>query len=241
LQGIIHSIETGGTVDGPGIRFVLFLAGCPLRCLYCHNPDTHDPNRGEKKTVGDLLEEIACYKDFFTRSHGGVTASGGEPLMQAEFVTALFRGCKNMGIHTSLDTSGYLGAKATDELLSVTDLVLLDIKSFDPENYRKVTGVMLQPTLDYAERLARMKIPIWARFVLVPGLTDDFAMIERMADYLAKLGNVERVEVLPFHKMGEPKWKALGLTYALKDTLPPSAEVFEKVKGIFAIQGLAVG
>lgn len=237
IEGIVHSIETGGTVDGPGMRFVAFLSGCPLRCLYCHNPDSQRPDSGKKTSVEALLDEIAQYKDFLTRTGGGVTASGGEPLFQPEFVTALFKGCKAMGLHTALDTSGFLGVNATDELLSATDLVLLDIKSIDPDTYKKITNVALQPTLDFALRLSSIKKPMWIRYVLVPGLTDNLDHVARLADFLKTLSSVERVEVLPFHKMGEPKWEALGRPYTLKETLPPSQEQTTKVREIFKSRG----
>jgi pyruvate formate lyase activating enzyme len=240
LSGYIHSIETAGTVDGPGLRFVVFVTGCPLRCLYCHNPDSHQMMRGQKTTADALVKEIAQYREFLMRTGGGVTVSGGEPLTQIPFVTAIFRGCKELGLHTALDTSGYLGAHVKNDLLDVTDLVLLDIKSFDPFTYRKVTSVNLKPTLDFAKRLAMMGKPMWIRFVLVPGLTDDFEALNKMADFVAELKTVERVEILPFHKMGESKWEELGLDYKLKDTQPPSPELVAQVKEIFKGRGLMV-
>ena len=171
---------------------------------------------------------------------GGITLSGGEPLWQPNFVKAIFEGSKMMGLHTALDTSGFVGHKADDELLSYTDLVLLDIKHFDPEGYKRVTGVNLQPTLDFAERLASLNIPIWLRFVLVPGYTDDMEAISKMATYVKKLGNVERVEVLPFHKMGEYKWEALEMDYQLLDIPEPDQASIIKTKALFEAEGLAV-
>lgn len=237
VEGYVHSVETGGAVDGPGLRFVVFLTGCALRCLYCHNPDTWHMPDGKKTGVASLLNEIALYRDFLVRTGGGVTATGGEPLAQPEFVTALFQGCKALGLHTALDTSGFLGANATDALLAATDLVLLDIKSFDPETYKRLTGGNLAPTLRFAERLSAMGKPTWLRYVLVPGLTDDLTSIEALAAYAGGLG-MAKVEVLPFHKMGESKWEALKLPYTLKDTQPPSAELVARVKRIFAGHGL---
>lgn len=237
-EGYIHSVVTGGAVDGPGLRFVVFLSGCRLRCLYCHNPDSWNMHDGAKTVAGDLVKEIAGYKTFLQRNGGGVTLSGGEPLAQPEFVTALFQGCKAEGFHTALDTSGFLGVNATEALLEATDLVLLDIKSFDPENYVRVTGGDLAPTLRFAERLADIGKKTWLRYVLVEGLTDDFNSIEALAAYAKGLGNVERVEVLPFHKMGEPKWEALNYSYKLKDTPPTSPELAAKVRGIFFAHGL---
>ncbi|MDE2265313.1 MAG: pyruvate formate lyase-activating protein [Alphaproteobacteria bacterium] len=237
VEGYVHSVETGGAVDGPGLRFVVFLTGCALRCLYCHNPDTWHMPDGKKTGVASLLNEIAEYRDFLQRTGGGVTVTGGEPLAQPEFVTALFQGCKALGLHTALDTSGFLGANATDALLAATDLVLLDIKSFGPETYKRLTGGNLAPTLRFAERLSAMGRPVWLRYVLVPGVTDDLKSIEALAAYASRLG-MAKVEVLPFHKMGESKWEALDLPYTLKDTQPPSAALVAKVKDIFVGHGL---
>jgi pyruvate formate lyase activating enzyme len=237
VEGHIHSVVTGGAVDGPGLRFVVFMAGCRLRCLYCHNPDSWNMQDGRPIRVSELLTEISGYREFIA-AKGGVTASGGEPLAQPEFITALFTGCKALGLHTALDTSGFLGDSATAELLDATDLVLLDIKNFDPEIYRKVTGGDLAPTLRFAERLAKEKRAVWLRYVLVPGLTDNLDSIGALAEYAKGLGNIARVEVLPFHKMGEPKWQALGYSYALGDTPPPAPELTERVRAIFAAQGL---
>lgn len=239
-EGYVHSVETAGTVDGPGIRFVVFVKGCPLRCLYCQNPDTRFREGGTLMTAKQLAAEIAQYKDFMTRTGGGVTVSGGEPLYQQEFVTAIFNECKKLAIHTALDTSGYLGKKTSDDLLAVTDLVLLDIKSFDPQTYKHLTSWDLQPTLDLAEKLAAMKKPMWIRIVVVPNLTDDLPTLERLADYLVPLGNVERIEILPFHKMGEVKWEALHYPYTLKDTQPPSDELVLQVQNIFKKRGFCV-
>lgn len=240
VEGYIHSVESAGTVDGPGMRFVIFLSGCPFRCLYCHNPDTHELTRGRIKTARMLVEEAAKYKDYLLRTGGGVTISGGEPLFQQEFTTAILQGCKEKGLHTALDTTGYLGDKVSNDLLDATDLVLLDIKSFDPFSFRKITGSRLQLTLDFARKLSALRKPTWIRFVLVPDLTDDFEMMDKMAEFIKGLGCVERVEVLPFHKMGEPKWEALGLLYRLGDTQPPSPELIEKTKNVFKRHGLEV-
>ncbi len=240
VEGYIHSVESAGTLDGPGMRFVIFLSGCPFRCLYCHNPDTHIKTAGRVKTAQMLIDDAKKYKDYLARTSGGVTISGGEPLFQEEFTTAILQGCKANGLHTAVDTTGYLGDKVSDALLEATDLFLLDIKSFDPFTFRKVTGSRLQLTLDFARKLSAYRKPTWIRFVLVPGLTDDIEPIEKMADFVKGLGIVERVEVLPFHKMGEPKWESLGLNYTLKDTQPPSPELVKQVQGIFAKQGLMV-
>lgn len=240
VRGWVHSVETGGSVDGPGLRYVLFLAGCPLRCQYCHNPDTHHMHDGAPSQSTDVLAEIATYADFLKRAHGGLTITGGEPLVQPEFCAAIFRGAKGMGLHTALDTSGFLGSHADDHLLADVDLVLLDIKAFKESTYRAVTGVPLRPTLEFAERLSAMRKPIWLRYVLVPGLTDDLTEIEELADFAAGLGVVERVDVLPFHKMGEYKWRELKLPYKLADTEAPSEELTRRVRDCFRDQGLLV-
>jgi pyruvate formate lyase activating enzyme len=240
VSGWVHSVETAGTVDGPGVRYVVFLAGCPLRCQYCHNPDTQHMHDGTPTTAADVVADIAATAGFLRHGHGGVTLSGGEPLVQPEFCAAILRGCKELGLHTALDTSGFLGAHADDYLLADVDLVLLDIKAFTEATYRKVTGAALRPTLEFAERLASIGKPVWLRYVLVPGLTDDIAEITALAEFAAGLGNVERVDVLPFHKMGELKWRDLGRPYRLGDTQPPSAELTDRVRGIFRAAGLAV-
>ena len=239
-EGYIHSVETAGTVDGPGMRFVVFVTGCPMRCLYCHNPDSRNLKDGKLTKAQDLINEITSYSDFLKRTGGGVTISGGEPLFQQKFVTAILKGCKENGLHTAVDTAGYLGKMVRQELLDVTDLFLLDIKSFDPETHEKVTEKKLQPTLDFAQHLASIGKPMWVRCVIVPDLTDDLPTLERLADYLKELCNVEKIEILPFHKMGEAKWEALGLEYKLADTQPPSPELIEQIHEIFSKRGLAV-
>lgn len=238
IKGWIHSTETGGAVDGPGIRYVLFMAGCLLRCRYCHNPDTWHMHHGKPTTSREVLREIASYAKFLIHAKGGVTISGGEPLVQPDFTHAILRGSKEMGLHTALDTAGFLGTHADDYLLADVDLVLLDIKAFTERTYHDLTGVALKPTLDFAERLAGMGKPVWLRYVLVPGVTDKMREINGLADFAAKLGNIERVDILPFHKLGEFKWKAEGLDYTLADTQPPSQQLVEKVRGIFRDRGL---
>ncbi len=238
-MGLVHSVESCGTVDGPGIRFVLFLSGCSLRCRYCHNPDTSYTRRGKERTSEDVLEEISRYRDFLVNAGGGVTISGGDPLFQPDFTRAVLRGCKQMGLHTCLDTSGHLGCNADEEMLSLTDLVLLDIKAWNPERYRMLTAQPLQPTLDFAERLAALGKPVWLRYVLVPGLTDQLSDIEALARYASGLGNIQRVDVLPFHQMGRYKWQELGLEYTLADTAPPEPELTERVRAVFRTRGFA--
>ena len=241
FTGYVHSVETAGAVDGPGIRYVVFLSGCPLTCAYCHNPDCMKMKRGGRLTEGDaLMGDIRSYKNFMKATGGGVTISGGEPLVQPEFTYRLMKACKQAGIHTALDTSGYLGAKASDALLELTDLVLLDIKSGLPDTYRKTTGVDLQPTLDFAKRLKAMGKPVWIRFVLVPGLTDAEENLVAVNRIVSELDNVERLEILPFHKMGEHKWEALGMPYTLGDTQPPTPEEIARAKEILGRNGVNV-
>ncbi len=235
ISGRIHSVETCGTVDGPGLRFVVFTQGCPLRCLYCHNPDCQSVDGGKQVTVDALLAEIKTYKSYLRR--GGVTVSGGEPLLQPEFVEALLHGCKQAGLHTALDTSGYI-ATPPASLLAQVDLVLLDIKSFDPQIYTHTTQVSVSPTLNFARYLNEIHKPVWIRFVLVPGLTDAISNVEGLADFIAPLNNVERVEVLPFHKLGEYKWEQLEYTYQLKETQIPTSELIEQTLNIFQSRGI---
>ena len=238
--GSVHSWELVTAVDGPGTRLTVFLAGCPLRCLYCHNPDTMQMRRGEPVTADELLGRIARYRGIFAVSGGGLTISGGEPLMQPAFVRRVLRGARELGIHTTIDTSGFLGAHCTDEMLEDIDLVLLDVKSGDPDTYRRVTGRDLQPTLDFGRRLAASGTEVWIRFVLVPGLTDDVANVAAVADHVATLSTVSRVEVLPFHQMGRDKWETLGMRYELDGTPAPSPELVERVRGQFRARGLTV-
>lgn len=240
MTGYVHSIETAGTVDGPGIRFILFTTGCPLRCQYCHNPDTWHLKNGRHVSVDEVMEEIEKYSDFLNDAGGGVTISGGEPLFQDKFLANILRRCKGRGLHTALDTSGFLGGRMTRQMLDDTDLVLLDIKSVDPNTYQRVTGVKLEPTLKFARRLSDIGKPIWLRFVLVPDLTDDFDEVESLAEFATILKSMERVEVLPFHKMGEHKWEALGLKYKLGDTEPPSDKLVSRVQDQFRERGATV-
>lgn len=239
-SGYVHSIEVGSFVDGPGIRFVVFLAGCPLRCQYCHNPDAWQRSCGTLTPTDELIEKIARAEDFLKSGGGGVTVSGGEPLAQAEFAVDILRRSKELGLHTALDTSGYLGDKLTDEMLSAIDLVLLDIKSSDPQIYREVTGVELEPTLRFAKRLSDQCRRMWIRFVLVPGLTDDPENVAGLARFVGRLSSVERVEVLPFHQMARHKWEDLGIEYKLANTPQPTPEQMSRVKEAFEAEGVQV-
>ena len=208
VTGLVHSVESCGTVDGPGIRFVLFLSGCSLRCRYCHNPDTSYVRRGRLRSADDVLKEIARYRDFLQAAGGGVTLSGGDPLFQPDFAGAVLKGCRKLGLHTCLDTSGHLGVNAGEEMLADTDLVLLDIKAWNPKRYRALTGGELRPTLEFAERLASLRKPVWLRYVLVPGVTDNLEEIEELSRHAALLGNVERVDVLSAAQMYDATTRA---------------------------------
>jgi pyruvate formate lyase activating enzyme len=236
--GFLHSFTTGSAVDGPGIRLVAWTAGCHWRCLYCHNPDTWSMINGMAVPLDRATEELRKYRRGLQAMGGGFTLSGGEPLMQDRFAARVFAAAKSLGIHTALQTNGHLGNRLRDEELQEIDLVLLDIKSWDPELHRRVTGKEIGPTLDFARRLAEQKRPIWVRFVLVPGLTDDPENVAGIARFAAGLGVVERVDVLPFHQMGRFKWEKLGLNYTLDNVEPPSLELVETTCQIFRNQGL---
>lgn len=236
--GRVSSFESCGTVDGPGLRAVVFTAGCPLSCVYCHNPETRDAQCSEVMSAERVVARVLSYKNFLTG--GGLTMSGGEPLAQPEFVQAVFEGVKEHDMHTALDTSGNLGHRASDTLLELTDLVLLDIKSFLPDLYRRLTGRDVRPTLDFARRLAELKKPTWIRFVLVPGWTSDEYNVTELARFVSNLGNVERLELLPFHKLGEPKYERMGLSYPLHDTPVPSTEMIASTREIFESFGIPV-
>jgi pyruvate formate lyase activating enzyme len=240
LVGYVHSYEVGSTVDGPGIRFVGFLTGCLLRCQYCHNPDTWHKHNGQPVTVSRAMKQIGKYAQVLKISKGGITLSGGEPMVQKPFALRIFRRCKELGLHTCMDTSGRLGDRFTDAELMDIDLNLLDIKSGDPATYEKVTRQPLQPTLDYARRLSSLGRPMWVRFVLVPGLTDGVDNVEKVADICAGLKSLERVEILRFHQMGRDKWHKLGLEYPLENVEPPGPELTERVRGQFRSRGLTV-
>ena len=236
--GYAHSYETGSSVDGPGIRITLFLSGCPLKCQYCHNPDTWRLKHGLRITLDRVVTRLSHFAPALRAMKGGLTISGGEVLLQSAFSRRILGAAKKMGLHTAIQTSGFLGARATDDYLENVDLVIMDLKSGDPETYRRVTGQELAPTLRFAERLAGMNKPMWIRFTLVPGLTDDPEDVAQIARFAAGLGNVERVDVLPFHQMGRYKWERLGLTYALGDVEPPSAGLVDRTLSIFRNEGL---
>lgn len=239
MQGYIHSFETFGTKDGPGIRFVLFMQGCPLRCLYCHNPDTWGINDKKYELAPeDVFNEISKVKPFIR--NGGVTISGGEPLLQTEFIYKLFQLCKNEGIHTAIDTSGYILNDKVKNVLKNTDLVLLDIKHINPDKYKELTSRPLEPTFKFMEYLSDINKPAWLRYVLVPGFTNDMDDLHSWAKYASQFNNVERVDILPFHQMGLHKWEQIGADYKLKDVKTPTNEEVKEAHEIFRSYGLKV-
>jgi pyruvate formate lyase activating enzyme len=235
--GYCHSYETSSRYDGPGLRAVLFVSGCLLRCSYCHNPDTWHLKDGSYMPVQQVLKRLGDFAPSLVSLGGGLTISGGEPMVQLAFTRRIFKGAREMGLHTAIETSGFLGDRADASYLSAIDLVLLDIKSSDPDTYRRVTGRDLAPTLRFAERLASMGKPVWVRFTLVPGATDDPANVAGIAKFVAPMKNVEWVEVQPFHQMGSFKWKAMNLEYKHADTQPPSRELVDRVIGQFRDAG----
>ena len=237
-MGFLHSFTTGSTVDGPGVRVVAWTTGCQFRCLYCHNPDTWNLVNGIPVTVTRAIEELQKYGHGLKVMKGGFTLSGGEPLMQDRFAIRLLSAAQSMGIHTALDTNGALGERLTDSELSRIDLVLLDIKSWSPERHRGLTGMDIEPVLKFASRLAHLRRPAWLRFVLVPGLSDNFEDIEQLAIFAAGLGNIQRVDVLPFHQLGKFKWKELRLNYQLENVAPPFPSQVDLARNVFLAHGL---
>lgn len=240
IIGRIHSLESFGTVDGPGIRFVVFMQGCPLRCQFCHNPDTWEVNKGTEFTPKQLFDEIMKYRSYMEFSGGGVTFTGGEPLLQAEFVLEVCKLLKHEGISVAIDTSGYVWNDQIKTLLEYTDIMLLDIKNYNPFVYQEITGVSLAPTLKLLDYLKEKNINTWIRYVLVPGLSDNLDYIQKLADHLSHYPNVSKIELLGFHKMGEFKWKELGLEYRLENTNEPTKELLQEVKAIFESSGINV-
>jgi pyruvate formate lyase activating enzyme len=237
-MGFLHSFTTGSAVDGPGIRVVAWTTGCMWRCLYCHNPDTWTVTNGLPVSVARAAEELKKYRFGLKSMSGGLTVSGGEPLMQHRFVLKLLGAAKQLGIHTTLETNGYFGDRLRDDDLPTIDLVMLGLKTWDPERHRRLTGMDVAPTIELGRRLAALDRKMWIRFVLVPGLTDDRDDIAQIAKFAAGLGNVERVEVLPFHQMGRFKWQKLDRAYTLDAVTPPSPELVEEACAIFRAEGL---
>ncbi|MFI6444443.1 pyruvate formate-lyase-activating protein [Kitasatospora sp. NPDC050543] len=239
VTGSVHSWDVSTGVDGPGTRFVVFLAGCPLDCLYCHNPDTRRMSNGTRTTADAVVAEASKSAAFIRAAGGGATVTGGEPLLQPAFTGELFHRFRHeLGLHTALDTSGFLGARVDGALLADVDLVLLDIKSWDRDLYLRLTGQRLEPTLDFARRLADLGKEVWLRFVLVPGLTDEPANVEGVARFAASLGNVARVDVLPFHTLGAAKYQAMGRRFPLAGTPSPTPEQLHAARSVFAGHGL---
>lgn len=232
----IHSMESFGTVDGPGIRFVLFLQGCHLKCKYCHNRDTWDIKGGEEKTLEEIIEKIKNYKNYITISGGGVTVTGGEPLLQVKFLIELFKELKKENIHTCIDTSGMVNI--TDdikELLQYTDLVLLDIKHIDDEKCKNLVGVSNKKELEFARYLSDNNIKMWIRQVLVTGYTDDEKDLQKLKEFIGTLKTVEKIQILKYHSMGKYKWEKLGLKYSLEGVRDATAEDEEIAKKILQI------
>lgn len=239
-MGFLHSFTTGSTVDGPGVRLVAWTTGCQFRCLYCHNPDTWTMTNGIPVSIGRAVEELRKYRHGLRLMSGGFTLSGGEPLMQDRFAVKLLSAARALGIHTALDTNGSLGDRLSDSELQAVNLVLLDIKSWDEKIHRKLTGMEVRPVLEFAKRLAALKKTLWVRFVLIPGLTDDRDNVSQIAKFASTLGNVQRVDVLPFHQMGRFKWKQLNLPYTLETVRPPSLQQVAAACALFQEEGLVV-
>ncbi|MVX64096.1 pyruvate formate lyase-activating protein [Clostridium chromiireducens] len=227
LKGNVHSIESMGLVDGPGIRVVVFLQGCALRCKYCHNPDTWAASGGEEYTPEELVKKIERFKTYFASSGGGVTFSGGEPLRQPEFLLETLKLCKSKGINTCIDTAGY-GFGDYDEILKYTDLVLFDIKHITPEGYKNVTLMNIDESLKFLEAMKRNNTKMWIRHVVVPGLTDDIEHLKELKKYIDKIPNVEKVELLPYHLLGANKYEVLGLKYPLENVEAADKELIKK-------------
>lgn len=230
MKGRIHSIETFGTVDGPGIRYVVFTQGCLLRCQFCHNADTWGLHGGKEMEVQEIIEDLTAYLPFINASGGGITVSGGEPLLQLPFLSELFKACKQIGIHTTIDTSGGCYSTASHfqeqllELLSYTDLILLDLKHINRKKHINLTGMGNDHILAFATFLSEKQVPVWIRHVLVPTINDNVDDLRNLGEFISTLSNVEKVEILPYHKLGVYKWEALGLDYPLVGIDPPSEE-----------------
>jgi pyruvate formate lyase activating enzyme len=239
MNGNIHSIETLGTVDGPGIRYIIFTQGCLLRCQFCHNADTWEIGTGKVITVSEIMDDLMSYLPFIQASGGGITVSGGEPLLQIPFLTELFKACKKKGIHTTIDSSGGCFSHSPrfinqlEELLAYTDLILLDLKHINRKKHIQLTGMANDHILEFAKFLSDRSVPIWVRHVLVPTVTDDPDDLKQLGEFIGTLENVQKIEILPYHRLGVYKWEALGYVYPLKDVEPPTEEKVE-----FALQML---
>lgn len=238
ITGRIHSVESFGALDGPGIRYVVFLQGCLLRCAYCHNPDTWDCTDGTSTTAGEVVEKILPFRNFI-RS-GGVTLSGGEPLMQPEFAAAILRLCKEQGFHTAVDTSGAVPMEKCREALELAYLLLLDIKAFDSEECKNLTGMGNENALRLLQWCEEVKKPVWIRHVCVPGITLDAQKLEKLANFLSQFSCIEKIELLPFHKMGVYKWETLGIPFTLSQVSEPNANEMKSAADIFTRAGCPV-
>lgn len=238
VKGRVHSIETFGTVDGPGIRFILFMQGCPLRCKYCHNRDTWDTKGGTEYTVDEIIDQVNKYSSYMKFSGGGLTVSGGEATLQPEFLKELFKKAQQNEIHTCLDTSGFVNIDVIDPILDYTNLVLLDLKHMVPEKCKDLVGVSIEKTLELANHLNKRNIPVWIRHVLVPGVTDDRENLELMGKFISTLNNVDRVELLPYHTLGVHKWENMGFEYELKDVPDATNEDVQRASKILAEFGV---
>lgn len=231
-KGKIHSVESMGLVDGPGIRTVIFFQGCRLRCRYCHNPDTWETQSGKEMDVSEIIKMLKRYQPYYGNT-GGITCSGGEPLLQIEFLTELFKACKKENIHTCLDTAGY-GYGDYQELLNYTDLVILDIKHYLPQNYKALTGGDFSVPTEFLDAVKKNGNPLWIRHVTVPNLTDSQEHIKGLGEYIKTIPNVEKVELLPYHTLGVEKYKVMGINYPLKDTLPMCKEETEHLQNMIS-------
>jgi len=239
-MAFIHSYETFGTVDGPGVRFVVFLQGCPLRCKYCHNRDTWEVGKAHiVESAEETFKKIHRYKHYYILG-GGVTATGGEPCLQSEYVTSLFKQCKKDNLHTALDTSGYILNDGIKEALELTDLVMLDIKSIDEVQHKELTGVSLKPIVNFLDYLAQKNKKVWVRHVVIPTITYNDKLLARLAQFIKRYPNIEKVDVLPYHTMGAFKWKQMGLVYPLEGVLPLSAQETQHAKQIFMQAGVEI-
>jgi len=237
LKGRIHSVETMGTVDGPGIRYVLFMQGCPLRCIYCHNRDSWDVNSGKEVTSDEIFNEIKSFIPFLKSSGGGITATGGEPLLQPEFLADLFKKVKSMSLSTALDTSGFADLKSVKELIDVTDLVILSIKHIDNIKHKKITGAENNRVIEFIDYLKKIEKPLWIRYVIIPGYTDSDKDINGLIEFLRPYKNIELIEILPYHALGEYKWENMGIDYPLKGISPPKKEEMRSIKQKFIDNG----
>ncbi|HHW60917.1 MAG TPA: pyruvate formate lyase-activating protein [Syntrophomonadaceae bacterium] len=235
-EGYIHSIETFGTLDGPGVRYVIFMQGCALRCAFCHNPDTWRIGTGRRITVDELVEDIQSYRPYFQSSGGGVTVSGGEPLLQTDFLTLLFQRLEGLGMHKVLDSGGFADLERIKDLINITDLFMLSIKHGDLSRYPEICGSSSERPMALARYLTRMEKPVWIRYVIIPGVTGQKKDLEQLADRIRRMPNVEKVELLPYNTMGVYKWEYLGLHYSLKDIAAPDEQQMAEVRTY--LQGL---